>query len=166
MVIVNQTLFQSAIQVFESPYGFPLFYVLIQDIGTVRNGGYAFEFASSIFDSNGAPLINPGDIFRYQDTATGALADTIVVGYDAANNWVLLNDAINTSDATVYKQNENPGCVLFVNGAQFGNGDIGVVLMNGVVVNYHIELTKDYLLPFIAKGIDTATSQNGIYALY
>jgi hypothetical protein len=167
MVITNQVLFKSSIQVFESPYGFPLPYVLLQDSGNAVAGGYGFQFDSiSIFDSNNNPIAQPGDIFRYIDTATGANGQTIVVGYEAANSWLLLADAVNTTYGTVYKCNENPGCVLFVNGAQFGSGDIGVTLVGGAVVPFHIESPNDYVIPFVAISIDNATSQNGIYALY
>lgn len=167
MVQTNQVLFKSAIKAFESPYGFPLPYILLDDDGTLRNGGYAFEFTNiSIFDSNGNPIAQPGDIFRYIDTATGANGQTIVVGYNLANGWLLLQDAVNTNHGTVYKCNENPGCVLFVNGAQFGTGDIGVTLIGGAVVSFHIESPNDYVIPFVATSIDSATSENGIWALY
>lgn len=167
MVITNQTLFQSSIFVFESQYGFPLPYVILEDDVTLRDGGFSIELQNvSIFDDNGNPIIKPGNIVRYQDLGSGAYGQTIVVGYYPVTGWIKLADAINTDHVTIYQQNENEGCVLFVNGPIFGTGDIGVTLLNGAVVNYHIEATKDYLLPFIAKSIDSATSQNGIYALY
>jgi hypothetical protein len=167
MVITNQVLFKSSIQAFESPYGFPLPYVLLQDSGTAVAGGYGFQFDSiSIFDSNNNPIAQPGDIFRYIDASTSQLSQTIVVGYEAANSWLLLNDVVNTNYGTVYKRNENPGCALFVNGADFGNGSINVELIGGAIITFEISSTKDYVLPFVAKSIEAATSQNGIYALY
>jgi hypothetical protein len=167
MVQTNQVLFTNAINVFESPYGFPLPYILLQGAGTIIGGGNEYQFSGvSVVDSNGNPIAKPGDIFRFINS--GSQNDqTIVVDYNVANNSLILAEIItNAPSGTVYQRNENEGCAIYVNGAVYGTGDITVELVNSTYVTFHIENNQNYILPVIAKRIDSASSQNGIHALY
>jgi hypothetical protein len=167
MVQTNQVLFTNGIPVFESPYGFPLPYILLQGAGTIIGGGNEYQFSGvSVVDSNGNPIAKPGDIFRFTNSGFQN-EQTIVIGYDVANNSLILADTLtNAPNGTVYQRNENEGCAIYVNGAVYGTGDIAVELVNSTYVTFHIENTENYILPVIAKRIDSAISQYGIHALY
>ena len=167
MVQTNQVLFTNAINVFSSSYEFPLPFRILEGAGVVtgvNNDFFQFSTTSS-FDSNGNPIAKPGDIVRY---ASGSnYFETIVL---ATNNsgWIQVADIFpaTVTYIVIYQRNENPGCAVFINGSLYGAGDITVELVNGTEIVFNVEITKNYILPVIAKRISNAVSQNGIYALY
>jgi hypothetical protein len=165
MVQTNQRLFTNGIQVFESPYNIPLPFIVVQGFGNLVGGGEFIEPDFNIFDGYNNPIVKPGNILRFYDS--GMFYQAEVVGY-TIDGWIQLSEALPGGYVyfQVFQQNENPGCAIFVNGHIHGDGSISIETIDGTFISFQISSTENYILPVIAKKIDSATSQNGIYALY
>lgn len=166
MVQSNQILFTGAISIV-SLGDFPSNNITFDGPVTVRGVNNDFiEPSVSIFDSNGNPIVKPGDIFVWYAPSFG---QATVIGYNNSG-WIQLDTGISPSISfgKVCQKNENPGNAVFVNGFAFGTGTISVTLIDDSVIGFNIDGVSNYVLPVIAKGIDntTVSPMNGVYALY